>query len=317
MRTIMLGCACAIVLAIAGTAAAHEHMYIGSNQPHRGMLVLSYNFARKFPLSPNPTGAGFLGEDPAFNAQVTDDPADGIYHLKNHTLVKMRITAIDPGVSVGFAQTPLSKATTLTKPGDTAIIGRMPYLHVHPEWLLQVPAGVMGEFHLSFQVLAAGYRPSVSYAATMTNIPPPTTTTTTLPGQTCAPGSCDDHDECTDDSCVGGACQNVPVTGVLAVQCRMAPLAQALSEVRATTAAGRRVQNRLFKVFNAISPALSAVAAGGSDAPRKVRKAENQLNKFANIVDQGAKVSMLDPVQADNLRTLAGNVYDQLVLLTP
>jgi hypothetical protein len=316
MRSIMLGCACAVVLAIASTAAAHEHMYIGSSEPHRGMLVLSYDFARKFPLSPNPTGAGFLGEDPAFNAQVTDDPADGIYRLKNHTLVKMRITAIDPGVTVQFAKTPLSKAVTLTKPGDTGIIGRMPYLHVHPVWVLQVPGGVMGDFHLSFQVLAAGYRPSVSYAATMTNVPPPTTTTT-IPGQTCAPGSCDDHDDCTDDSCVGGACQNVPVTGVLAVQCRMEPLAQALGDTSASTAAGRRVQSRLFKVFNAISPALSAVAAGGSDAPRKVRKAENQLNKFATIVDQGAKVGLLDPTQADTLRTLAGNVYDQLVLLGP
>jgi hypothetical protein len=317
MRSIMLGCACAVVLAIAGTASAHEHMYIGSDQPHRGMLVLSYDFTRKFPLSPNPIGAGFLGEDPAYNAQVSDDPADGIYRLKNHTLVKMRITAIDPGVSVEFAKTPLSKAVTLTKPGDTAIIGRMPYLHVHPVWVLQVPGGVMGDFHLSFQVLAAGYRPSVSYAATMTNIPPPTTTTTTLPGQTCAPGSCNDHDDCTDDSCVGGACQNVPVTGVLAVQCRMEPLAQALADTSATTAAGRRVQTRLFKVYNAISPALSAVAAGGTDAPRKVKKAENQLNKFANIVDQGAKVGMLDPAQADNLRTLAGNVYDQLFKLMP
>jgi hypothetical protein len=317
MRSIMLGCACAVVLAITGTAGAHEHMYIGSDQPHRGMLVLSYDFTRKFPLSPNPIGAGFLGEDPAYNAQVTDDPADGIYRLKNHTLVKMRLTAIDPGVSVEFAKTPLSKAVTLTKPGDTAIIGRMPYLHVHPVWVLQVPAGVMGDFHLSFQVLAAGYRPSVSYAATMTNVPPPTTTTTTLPGQTCAPGSCEDHDPCTDDSCVGGACQNVPVTGVLAVQCRMEPLAQALGDTSPTTAAGRRVQTRLFKVYNAISPALSAVAAGGTDAPRKVKKAENQLNKFANIVDQGAKVGMLDPAQADNLRTLAGNVYDQLFNLMP
>src|SRR5262249_40506829 len=98
MRSIMLGCACAIVLAIAGTAAAHEHMYIASNQKHGGMLVLTYDFNRAFPLSPNPTGGGFLGEDPAFNAQVTDDPADGLYRLKNHTLVKMRLTAIDPGV---------------------------------------------------------------------------------------------------------------------------------------------------------------------------------------------------------------------------
>jgi hypothetical protein len=317
MRSITLGCACAVMLAIAGTAAAHEHMYIGSSEPHRGMLVLSYDFNRAFPMSPDPEGDGFIGTDPAFNSQVTDDPADGIYRLKNHTLVKMRITTIDPAITVEMAKSPLSPAKTLSKPGDTAIIGRMPYLHVHPLWHLHVPANVTGDYQFSFQVLAAGYRPSVSYTATMTNITVPTTTTTTLPGQTCAPGACNDNDDCTEDSCVGGACQNVPVTGVLAVQCRLAPLSVALGEMHATTPAGERVEKRLFKVFNLVSPALSAVAAGGKDAPRRVRKAEGQLNKFATFVDQGAKVGMLDPAQADTLRTLAGNVYDQLVLLTP
>ena len=317
MRSIMLGFACAVGFTMAAPALAHEHMYIGSDQPHGGALVLRYDFNRAFPLSPDPTGDGFLGTDPAFNSQVTDDPASGIYRLKNHVIVKMRITAMDPGVTVGMEKTPLSPAKTLTKPGDTAIIGRMPYLHVHPFWRLNVPPGVTGDYHLSFQVLAAGYHPSAIYTATMSNVTEPTTTTTTLPGQTCAPGSCDDHDSCTVDSCVGGSCQHDPAIGVDAVRCKLAPLANAMNDVRATTAAGRRVEKRLFHAFNAVDPALQAVAAGGKDAPRKVRKAQNQLNRFAKMVDQGARVHLLDPSQADALRTLAGNVYDQLVLLTP
>jgi hypothetical protein len=118
---------------MAGHAAAHEHMYIGSDRPHGGTLVLRYDFTRKFPLVPDPSGVGFIGADPAFNAQVTDDPANGFYRLKNHTPVKRQITAMDPQVSVNL------NGAKLTKPGDTAKIGKMPYLHQHPDWLLNVP----------------------------------------------------------------------------------------------------------------------------------------------------------------------------------
>ena len=64
---------------------------------------------------------------------------------------------------------------------------------------------MFGEY-LLVPVIAAGYHPSGSYTATLSNIPVATTTTTTIPGQTCLPGSCNDHDDCTVDSCVGGAC---------------------------------------------------------------------------------------------------------------
>src|SRR5262245_65247659 len=86
MRSIMLRFACAVGFTMAAPALAHEHMYIGSDQPHGGALVLRYDFNRAFPLSPDPTGDGFLGTDPAFNSQVTDDPASGIYRRsEEHT----------------------------------------------------------------------------------------------------------------------------------------------------------------------------------------------------------------------------------------
>lgn len=312
MRSIALvPLALGLLLAIAPAASAHEHMYIGSTKHHGGSLVLSYDFNRAFPLVPAPNGDGFIGTDPAFNAQVTDDPANGIYRLKGGTIVKMQLTAIDPEVSVNF------NGVKMSKPGDTAKVGHMPYLHQHPDWLLNVPQTTFGEYHLSFRVLAAGYRPSPSYTATVSNVPVATTTTTTLPGQTCLPGACDDHDPCTDDACVGGACQNTPATGIAAVRCRMVPLADGLDDLRMPTRPGQRISNRLFKVFNTVEPALDSVAAGGKDAPRLIKKAEKQLNRFSAIIDRGVQIKVISPDQGNSLRVLAGNVYDQLVLLTP
>lgn len=297
------------LLAAVSPALAHEHMYIGSDQPHRGTIVLRYDFSRKFEVVPIQGGTGFLGTDPAFNAQVTDDPGDGIYRLRNHTRVKMELLAVDPGVSINM------NGTKLQKPGDKAKIGRMPYLHQHPQWLLDPPPGVVGDFHLTFRVSASGYKPSAPYVATITNVSEPTTTTTTLPGTVCAPGECDDHDACTVDACVGGACQHTEATGVDAVRCRLARLTAALDDVHPTTAPGRRVVARMFKVVNTVEPALEAFAAGGKDAPRRLKRAINALNKFATLVDRGAKLTIMSPADGDNLRTLAGDAYDQLVLI--
>jgi hypothetical protein len=310
MRSIWFAAGLGLLL-VGSPATAHEHMYIGSDRPHGGMLVLRYDFTRKFPLVPAPDGNGFIGTDPAFNAQINDDPADGIYRLRPGTVVKMQITAMDPQVSVDF------NGVEMTASGAKARVGRMPYLHQHPQWLLHVPAGVTGDFHLSFRVTAHGYHPSAVYTATLTNVAAPTTTTTTLPGVTCMPGACDDHDPCTIDTCVGGACEHTPATGIDAVRCRLMPLSDALDDLRPTTPVGHRIQQRLFKAFNAVEPALDAISAGGRDAPRLVKRAEKQLNKFATIVDRGVAANAIVPDEADKLRTLAGNVYDQLVLLAP
>jgi len=102
-----------------------------------------------------------------------------------------------------------------------------------------------------------------------------------------------------------------------AVRCRLGPLSDALDDIRPTTATGRRMQERMFKVFNAVEPALDAVAAGGSDAPRKVKRAEKKLNTFSTLVDRAVKANVIAPDEGDTLRRLAGDAYDQLVLLAP
>jgi hypothetical protein len=310
MRLVLLHGALLLVLAVS-PALAHEHMYIGSNRPHGGSLVVRYDFTRKFPLSPIPGSAGYLGTDPAFNAQVTDDPANGIYRLKNRTRPKMELTAIDPEVLVDF------NGVKLQAPGDKAKIGRMPYLHQHPQWMLNVSPGVQGDYHLGFRVTAPGYGASPTYVATLTNVTESTTTTTTLPGPGCTPGACEDHDACTVDSCVAGTCRNDPATGVDAVRCRLAKLTDALDDLRPTQARGRRLVERMFGVVNAVEPALQAFVAGGTDAPRRLKRAERVLNRFSTIVDRGVHGNMITTGDGDGLRTLAGDTYDQLVLLAP
>jgi hypothetical protein len=311
MRSFFVHAALVCALVASRTARAHEHMYIGSDTPHRGKIVLRYDFTRKFPLAPVPNGTGYIGTDPAFNAQVTDDPADSIYTLKKGTRPKMVIVSLDPGVTVNF------NGVKMTKPGDKAKIGRMPYLHQHPQWLLDVPPGVYGDYHLSFRVIAHGYAPSDAYVGTLTNVAAPTTTTTTLPGETCTPGECDDHDGCTIDTCVGGACQHDPATGVDAVRCRLALLTDGIDDVRPATAKGRHVVARMFAVVNKIEPALEAYTAGGSDAPSRLKRAVRALNNFSTIVDRGVRGQVIASDTGDRLRTLAGDTYDQLVLLAP
>jgi hypothetical protein len=302
--------ALALALGTISPAHAHEHMYVGSTRPRGGSLVLRYDFARPFPLVPAPDGRGYLGTDPAFNAQVTDDPADGIFRLRNGTLVKMRIVAIDPQVTVNL------NGTRMSAPGTKAKVGRMPYLHQHPQWTVDVPLGVYGDFHLSFRVSARGYGDSPTYTATLSNVSAPTTTTTTLPGQSCRPSECEDYNPCTVDACVGGACRNDPAVGVDAVRCRLAKLTAELDDVRPTTSAGRRVVGRLFKVVNTVEPALDAIASG-RNASRLLKRAERKLNRFSTLVDRGVHLGVISGEDGEILRTLAGDAYDQLVLLGP
>ena len=168
-----------VLVTVARSAVAHEHMYIGSTVSGGGSLVLRYDFARRFPLEPLPGSPGtYLGIDPAFNAQIFDDPANGIYRLPDGVRVTMQVTALDPGVTVNF------NGTILKKAGNKAVVGTMPYLHQHPEWTLTVPEGVFGEYHLSFKVTASGFGASPVYTATLTNVAPPTTSTTSTSSST-------------------------------------------------------------------------------------------------------------------------------------
>jgi hypothetical protein len=176
MRAAALALAIGLLLCGYGSARAHEHMYIGSTAKNGGALLLRYDFTRAFPMVPLPGTLELIGNDPAFNAQVVDDPTQGIYRLKDGTRVAMELVSADPGVSVDL------NGEILVSGGDRVRIGRMPYLHQHPQWTLASDPGPGATPRLSFRVTANGYDPSPVYSATLA--PPAPATTTTLPQPT-------------------------------------------------------------------------------------------------------------------------------------
>ena len=138
-----------VLLGVAGPAAAqaeHEHMLIGSTAPGGGSVILQYDFTR-LTVVEAPT---FSSIDPSFAPQLVDDPSVPIYALTAGTAVRVEIVALDDGTSLTVNE------ATLDRPGDRKKIGDAPVLHDHVTWALDVPSGVIGDFHISFKIVASG-----------------------------------------------------------------------------------------------------------------------------------------------------------------
>ena len=304
----MLGAVC--------PALAHEHMYIASTAAHGGALALSYDFTRAFPVVPLPGSDQYLGTDPAFNALLTDDPAHGLHALPKGTVVKWEITAMDPEVSVVF------NGKTM-KVGSRAKIGKMPYLHQHPEWYLTLPPGVMADHQLSFRVLAKGYQPSPAYTGTLhPQLPDSSTTTTTTPGGgsttttiACVPPTCDDGDECTVDTCQADGCHHDDAVDVLAVTCRLDGFSAMLDGVPQTSLGVRHTLAKLYRMVGAAQRGIAKASAGGPAGARALKRAQAKLSHLVDVIDGAVKRNQISATTADALRTLASAAYDKAVLL--
>ena len=308
-----------LMMGSTSSARAHEHMYIGSTAKGGGQLVLNYDFARPFPVVPLPGTTKLIGTDPAFNAQVNDDPALGVYRLKDGVRVTWVLAAIDPGVTVPF------NGATLRAAGNSAVIGKMPYLHQHPQWTVEAP-GAPGPWHVSFFLKAQGYAQSAVYTGTIEIELPPTTTSTTvitIPGQTtsstttlpCSAAACDDRDACTIDGCGAEGCTHDAVGPPNTVYCRLQGLATMLDGVPQSSAPVRHTLARLYKGLTATRTSLAKALGGGPSAPRQFKKAAKQLSLFVTKLDQGVRRNRIPTDMADPLRALAADAYDQLALL--
>lgn len=317
------------VLLAAGTVAAHEHMYVASTKNGGGGLVLVHDFARAFPLVLLPSTGQYIGNDPSYNSLVADDPGQGLYRLPEGVRVVMEMTALDPGVSV------LLGSNTLDSAGDKATVGTMPYLHVHPQWTL-APGLYGSAFHLSFRVKATGYTASPVYTAAMTNtsittttletttstLPDGVTTTTITPGgstttttlASCTPGSCEDLDPCTDDTCDGPACMHTAVEGGDAVLCRLERFASALADLPSDTRAQQRVVTRLFRAVGKAREAIQAMRAGQGQSTKLTTRAERALDRLVTQIDAGVRRGRIAPVTGEALRAIASDAFDAFAL---
>jgi hypothetical protein len=155
-------------------------MQIWSTADGGGALAVQWDFANapvqtyeSFCTS-SPALCFYSSIDPGFMAPPDDpDPTDSFFRLVDGTRVSLVIVAIDPDVTLNV------NGNKLTKPGDSALLGTMPTIHVHPSWQLLVPPDQVGDFSLAYMLTttSALYAASDVYTATITNIPPPPTDT--------------------------------------------------------------------------------------------------------------------------------------------
>lgn len=192
MRQLRCGTVALLVALLGCTAVAEaQHagdMLLGSSANGGGSLKLVYDFTNKVVVSASFSGGGITlstTTDPGFDALIIDDPGNAFYALDSGTQVRVQITAIDAPVSMKFG------ATTLDAVGESALLGAMPNLHVHPEWRLTLPTGMFGTYAVSFKLTttSASYSESVAYTAMVTNIAPTATPTSTLAPASATPTS--------------------------------------------------------------------------------------------------------------------------------
>jgi hypothetical protein len=184
----------------AGSARAQHagDMLVASTAAGGGALAIAYDFAREVQLSESFTGGGvtlWSATDPGWDALRADDPARSLFRLADGTQVRIEITAIHGGCPPSSAQCVRVKvgSQTLDAVGESAVLGTMPDVHIHPEWTVALPTGVRGLFTVSFRVTArsSAYASSASYTAALDTgaEPTPTPTATSAPPPTPLPSS--------------------------------------------------------------------------------------------------------------------------------
>lgn len=182
------GSALALLLVLVTNPVAAQHdqdILIGSNAPNGGALVADFDFNEKIVATPSVLPGFFTTTEPGFDA-ITSAGSGG-FPLVNGTTVSIEITALDAGVQMQI------DGATLDGPGDRAVIGAMPDLHLHPQWQLLLDEGATGDFTVTFRLTANGYANSAEYAATVSNVeggsePTPTPSALATPSPTSTPG---------------------------------------------------------------------------------------------------------------------------------
>lgn len=130
-------------------------MVIGSTSAGGGALRIRYDFSAPLRLVPAFRVGGvtlYTATDPGFDVPARDEPQDSFYSLVTGTQVRLQLVAADSGASIKIG------GSTLDQPGESASLGTMPNIHVHPEWRLVLPDGTVGRFLLSFKLTTSSRR---------------------------------------------------------------------------------------------------------------------------------------------------------------
>lgn len=182
--------ACCIVSARPARACVGDAcLQIWSTAPGGGELALRYDFTRKVQTyesfcTPDRSQCLYSTIDPGFIAE-SEDLHPGFYPLRDGTAVRLELVSADPGLVLSV------NGRKLERPGDAALLGVMPQIHVHPAWQLFVAGDTYGDHRISYRLTAdsASYEESEDYTSIVTNVPPPTPSPT-FPVATATPVPC-------------------------------------------------------------------------------------------------------------------------------
>jgi hypothetical protein len=174
--------------ACVGTAC----MQIWSTADGGGALAVQWDFTQEVQTGPVlcvGTTCFYSTIDPGFMAPPDDVPGDAFYRLPDGTDVSLEIVTIDPVLSIGNVN-----GHTLKKAGDSASLGTMPTIHVHPSWQIKVASDVFATYQLSYKLTTTSlsFTESQVYTVNVTNVAPvePTPTPSPMPVSDCA-ADCD------------------------------------------------------------------------------------------------------------------------------
>jgi len=176
-------------------------MQIWSTVDGGGALTVQWDFTQKaqtfesFCAKDN-SSCLYSNIDPGFMAPTEAVPDSGYYRLLDGTTVSVEVVSADAGLSMNV------NGQKLYQPGDTALLGTMPTIHVHPSWQIVVPGGQFGDFHISYQLKSGSptYTDSAVFTLDVTNVQPTPDVSTPTPTVTPQPTPCEG--DCNSDGTV-------------------------------------------------------------------------------------------------------------------
>jgi hypothetical protein len=169
-----VGLACTL---LAPAAAQHAgDILVGSSAAGGGALVARFAFPAQIALAESFRAGGLTlygATDPGFDVPAADDPVAGTFRLASGTTVSLELTAIGEGCPPSHAACASLKvgASTLDAAGESAVLGAMPDLHIHPTWQLTLPDGSTAAATIRFRLTSSSgtYSPSAEYAVAVRN----------------------------------------------------------------------------------------------------------------------------------------------------
>ncbi|MBM4244988.1 MAG: hypothetical protein FJ148_14425 [Deltaproteobacteria bacterium] len=177
------------VLALLLPAPAHAEIVdpfdisVYGTQAGGGALASDYDFSQNVTVSRSLCAGGlclYSSTDPGFITRT--ESTGGLAPLAVGTQVALEIVALDDGVTVKV------DATVLDAPGEMAVIGTAPSLHLHPEWQVTRPEAELGTYMVAFRFVQMGggasYEASPTYTLRLTNGASPTPTPRPSPAPT-------------------------------------------------------------------------------------------------------------------------------------